>query len=89
MTVTRGFVITLFSGLSCAILGTLLGFGIGTLAPDYYRMVFRIPPGVPLNPIHVGLGLGLTQGLTVGLVIGLVIVVVVAWHDIKKATTPT
>jgi len=42
--------------------------------------VFRIPPGIQLDPAEVGFGLGLTQGLVAGLFIGLVIVVSVAWY---------
>ena len=81
MTVIRGLAITMASGLCFAVIGTLLGYALGIMVPDYYRMVFRMPPSVELDPIHVGIGLGLTQGLAAGLVIGLVIVVTVAWYD--------
>lgn len=83
MSVTRGFFITLISGISFAICGALLGYLLGVQAPHYYRTVFRIPPDMPMNVAQVGMGLGLTQGLAAGLVVGLVIVVTVAWYDVR------
>ena len=80
MTVVRGFIITIASGFAFAAIGGVLGYAMGTFAPDYYRIVFRIPPGVELDPAQADLGLGLTQGLAAGLFIGLVIVVAVAWY---------
>ncbi len=80
MTVLRGFVITIASGLALAVIGGVLGYAMGTFAPDYYRIVFRIPPGIELDPVQAGFGLGLTQGLLAGLFIGLVNVVAVAWY---------
>jgi hypothetical protein len=87
MTVVRGFLITIASGAGFAVVGGLLGFALGKLAPDYYRIVFRIPPDVDLDPAHAGLGLGATQGLSGGLFIGLVIVLAVAWHNSRKTTS--
>jgi len=84
MTVFRGFAITVGSGLVFALIGGLMGYAMGTFAPDYYRILFRLPPQIDLDPAHVGLGLGLTQGLGAGLVIGLVIVVTVAWYKSRK-----
>ena len=81
MTVVRGFVITIVSGLAFGLLGASMGFLLGKFAPDYYRTVFRIPPEVPIDPAQAGLGLGVTQGLAAGLIIGLVIVVSVAWYN--------
>ena len=80
MTVVRGFIITMGSGLAFAVIGGLLGYVMGTFAPDYYRIMFHIPPGIELDPKQAGLGLGLTQGFAAGLFIGLVIVVAVAWY---------
>jgi hypothetical protein len=86
MTVLRGFAITIASGAAFSILGGAFGYALGALAPDYYRFVFRIPPGVDLEPAHAGLGLGLTQGLAAGLVVGLVIVLAVAWYNSRLTT---
>ena len=88
MTVVRGFAITIASGIAFALLGAGAGFLLGTLAPDYYRTVFRIPPDVSIDPAQAGLGLGLTQGLVGGLGIGLVIVMSVAWYNSKIAVSP-
>jgi hypothetical protein len=84
MTVLRGFLITIASGVGFAAVGAVIGYVLGKVAPDYYRTVFRIPPEVALNPAQAGLGLGLTQGLVVGLIVGLVIVVTVAWHNARR-----
>ncbi len=85
MTVERGFIITIISGLVFAAFGAALGYGIGTFAPDYYRIVLRVPPEMRFDTAQAGLGLGLTQGVAVGLVIGLVIVVAVAWYESRLA----
>jgi len=84
MKVFRGFVITVGSGLAFALIGGLIGYAMGTFAPDYYRVVFHNPPQGDLNPAHAGLGLGLTQGLVAGLVVGLVIVVTVEWYKSRQ-----
>lgn len=81
MTVVRGFAITLASGLVFACFGATVGYILGSVAPDYYRIVFRLPPEVPLDPAQAGLGLGMTQGLGIGLIVGLVIVLTVAWYN--------
>ena len=88
MTIARGFIITIASGIAFACFGALAGYALGFLAPDYYRTVFGIHPGVPINLAQTGLGLGVTQGLAAGLIVGLVIVVTVAWYNsrvIEKA----
>ena len=87
MTVVRGFIVTIVSGLAFASIGGVLGYAMGTFAPDYYRIVFHIPPGMELDPAQAGLGLGLTQGLAAGLVVGLVIVLAVAWYRSRKIGT--
>lgn len=79
MTIAKGFLITTMSAIAFGILGAVLGYAMGVFAPDYYRVVFRLPESMELNPIQLGVGLGLTQGLMAGIVIGLVIVVVVGW----------
>ncbi len=81
MTVARGFIITIISGLAFASLGAGAGYFLGLVAPDYYRVVLSIPPDASLDTTQAGLGLGLTQGLAAGLIIGLVIVVSVTWYS--------
>lgn len=84
MTVTKGFLIAICSGVAGGALGTLIGFLLGQFAPDYYRLVFRMPRTVDLDPVQAGVGLGLTQGLGAGLIVGLVIVLAVAWYESRK-----
>ncbi len=85
MTVLRGFAITLASGLAFAFAGAVAGYTLGSIAPDYYRTVFRIPTDASIDPAQAGLGLGVTQGCGAGLVVGLVIVVAVAWYNSRVA----
>lgn len=86
MTVIRGFMTTIASGLAFACFGAIAGYLLGSIAPDYYRTVFRIPPQALIDPAQAGLGLGVTQGLGAGLIVGLVIVVSVGWHNSRMCT---
>jgi len=86
MTVVRGFLITIGSGVGFAVLGGLLGLGLGKFIPDYFHFVFRVPREADLDPAHAGLGLGATQGLCGGLFIGLVIVVAVVWSKSRRSS---
>jgi len=81
MTVQRGFLITITSGVAFGCFGAAAGYLLGTMAPDYYRAVLRLPPEASIDPAQAGLGLGVTQGLAAGLIVGLVIVVSVAWFN--------
>lgn len=84
MTIARGFLITFFSGVACACIGAILGFLIGFLAPDYYRLAVGLPRELSVNYAQMGFVGGFLQGLMVGLLIGLVIVVTVAWQTVKS-----
>jgi hypothetical protein len=79
VTLTRGLLIVATTTAAAAVLGSGLGYALGVFTPDYYRMVFHVPPGMPLDPVQVGVGLGLTQGLFAGLAAGSVVVASVAW----------
>ncbi|ODA33692.1 hypothetical protein [Planctopirus hydrillae] len=85
MTVLRGFLITISSGVAFGSFGAVAGYLLGSAAPDYYRTVFQLPPESPINLAQAGLGLGVTQGTAVGLFVGLVIVVTVAWYNSRTA----
>ena len=87
MTVLRGFAITIAGGFAFGLLGAGAGYLLGSVAPDYYRTVFRMPPEVSIDPAQAGLGLGVTQGLAAGLIIGLVIVVSVAWYNLRAGAS--
>ena len=81
MTITRAFTIVIASGFGFGAAGGIIGFCIGCLAPDFYRVLFsrRIQEGVPFDFASVGLALGLTQGLMTGIGVGLVVVLAVSW----------
>lgn len=87
MTVSRGFTIVVASALSFALAGGLVGWLLGTLAPDYYRVVFHLPDGAFNLPL-LGVALGLTQGLTAGVIVGAVIVLSVAWYNSRIDRSP-
>ena len=71
-----------------AILGVLIGTGLGIWAPGYYRAVFHDGFSPEFQPLQVGIGLGLTQGLGTGLVVGLLMVIGqhwAGWRTIKQS----
>src|SRR5262245_44402839 len=84
MTVRRAFLIGAGSAAVCAAVGTGIGLALGSLAPDYYRTVFRHGNAPEFNPVQVGLGLGLSQGLLAGLAVGSVVVLAVAWTESRR-----
>ena len=87
MTVVRGFLITLSSGITGSVVGTSIGYGVGRFFPFYYQTVFDLPENsVRSDLIELAMGMGMLQGLGGGLAIGLVIVLVVAWYQQRLAT---
>lgn len=84
MTVLRGFLIISISTVLCAIVGAGAGYTLGTVAPAYYRSVFRNGNATTFDPVQMGLGLGLTQGLVAGLFVGCVVVLAVAWYNSRR-----
>ncbi len=81
MTVLKGFLIVILSGIAFATVGATIGYTLGTAMPGYYRAVYPSGKEAWFDPVAVGLGQGLTQGLVGGLAIGSVIVLAVAWHS--------
>jgi hypothetical protein len=61
------WVSTAFGG----IVGTLVGWLIGTKAPNYYVTVFDAVGEAGFNPVEVGIGLGATQGMLAGFLAGI------------------
>jgi hypothetical protein len=72
-----------------AILGGLIGLGlgtaIGTLFPDYYRTVFSGGDSPSFNPLAVGMAQGLTQGTFGGGLIGVALVALYYWYRLRLA----
>src|SRR5947209_20509116 len=88
MTVTRGFVIIIVSGLVFALGGGGIGYTLGATAPGYYRAVYSSGREPWFDPVSMGLGLGITQGLVCGLIIGAVVVLAVAWASSRRGLRP-
>ena len=66
-----------------ALIGCLVGIGIGTFAPDYYRFVFRVGPNDVFHPAAVGGAMGFMQGGGVGLALGVLLVVIYCWYSLR------
>ena len=66
-----------------AFIGCLAGMGIGSFAPEYYRIVFRPGPDADFHPAAVGGVLGLLQGGGIGLAIGVLLVVIHYWFTLR------
>lgn len=84
MTVARGFIIIVLSGLAFALGGGLIGYALAVILPGYYRGVFSGGREPWFDPVGVGIGLGLSQGLICGLVVGAVVVLAVAWYNSRR-----
>jgi hypothetical protein len=84
MTVTKGFLIIILSGLGFAFGGGLIGYTLAVLLPGYYRGVFSSGREPWFDPVGVGIGLGLSQGLICGLVLGAIVVLAVAWYNSRR-----
>jgi hypothetical protein len=80
VSILRAYLIILTGSLAFAVVGALLGYGLGAIIPGYYRGAFRAGSEPWFEPREVGMGLGLTQGLIAGLAVGAVVVVAVTWY---------
>lgn len=69
--------------LLIAAIGASVGYALGTLAPGYYRSVFRNGREPGFDPISVGVGEGLTQGTAGGVVVGLAVVALLCWREVR------
>ncbi|MEZ6136336.1 MAG: hypothetical protein R3C53_15685 [Pirellulaceae bacterium] len=76
--------VLLWSAVSACV-GSAIGATIGTVAPGYYRSVFRGGQSPEFNPLQVGIGLGASQGLASGIVISIVVLALLAWRDVRSA----
>lgn len=85
MTISRGLTTIAGTAIACSLIGTVLGYSLGTFAPGSYRALFPNGTDPGFNAAEVGLGLGCVQGLVAGIVIGLVVVICVTWYEIRVA----
>jgi hypothetical protein len=81
MSVTLVWVSSVLGGL----VGTIVGWLIGTYAPNYYVVVFDAAKQANFHPVQVGVGLGSSQGMLAGFLGGIAVVFILAWRDVKKA----
>ena len=72
-------------GITFACVGGVIGATIATVAPEYYRSVFRDGDLPNFNPLQVGIGLGATQGVASGIAISIAVLALLAWRDIRAA----
>jgi len=76
----RGFLLILFAGLGCAVLGGALGWLLGAISPEFVALVAQ-PHGVA-EPARLGAALGTVSGLLLGfaaMVVGLLLGAFRAW----------
>jgi hypothetical protein len=85
MTITKGFLLIVLSGLAFALGGGLIGYSLAILVPGYYRGVFNGGREPGFDPVGVGVGLGVSQGLLCGLILGGVVVLAVAWYNARRS----
>jgi hypothetical protein len=85
MTITRAFASIAASAAVCAAVGAVVGWGIGTFAPEAYRGLFAWGASAEFSPAEFGVGLGLAQGLIAGLFVGILVVAIVTWHDVRTS----
>lgn len=83
MTIQRAIATIIACTVLLAMIGVSIGYGVGTIAPEYYRSVFRVGRDPAFQPSQVGVGLGLTQGTAGGVFVGLALVALFCWRDIR------
>lgn len=71
-----------------AVVGTLLGLGLGVFNPGYYRGLIPGGDSPDFNPVDVGIGLGCSQGSIFGVVLGIMAVVGLAWRRSRASAQP-
>jgi hypothetical protein len=85
MTTRSALATVLLWGISFACVDAAIGATIATVAPEYYRSIFRNGHLPSFNPLHVGIGLGATQGVAAGIVISIAVLAMLSWRDICAA----
>lgn len=84
MTIAKGLTTVVLTGLGFGLVGAAIGYLIGTISPEFYRIVFSVKPELQFDSKMVGLALGIGQGATMGVVVGLGIVLLVTWYEVRE-----
>lgn len=77
LSISKILLLVLLPAALFALVGGLLGAGLGMLAPDYYRSVLAGGQAPGFQPVQAGIGLGVTQGFVGGAVLGAILLAVV------------
>lgn len=85
MTMRRALIAVLLTTTAFALLGLAIGFGLGSLAPNFYRDTFEDGHSAEFDPVAMGVGLGVTQGAAGGAFIGLVLVCIRSWYETRAS----
>jgi hypothetical protein len=81
----KAFLVVVASSVVFAAIGGIIGYGIGSYMPGYYRSVFENGSRADFNPVEVGIGQGITQGVVGGAIVGLALVAIVVWRGKRSA----
>lgn len=84
MTIIRALATVAACVLLFAVGGASAGWGLGRLAPGYYREVFSRGDEPNFDPVEVGVGLGLTQGISGGALLGVALVAIGGWLQLRR-----
>jgi hypothetical protein len=85
MTTVRALLTVAACTAVSAAVGLGLGYGVGRLAPNFYRALFYRGDAPDFDPVDVGIGSGLNGGVFTGVVVGLVIVAIMTYREVKVA----
>lgn len=85
MTILKGLLTVAGCGFAFTICGGLIGWALGKLAPDFFRVMFPRDGEHAYDPARFGLGIGVANGVTWGLVTGLVVVLAVTFYQARRA----
>jgi hypothetical protein len=88
MNVIKALATVAAAALAFGAAGMGIGYGLGKVAPGFFRQTLPVRDPATFNPVEIGLGLGLTNGLIWGMVIGLVLVAILAWKEVRTQRRP-
>lgn len=88
MTILKGLATVSLAAIGFGVAGAGIGYLIGVISPEYYRLVFRAADFPHFNSGQMGLAAGLAQGVTTGVVAGLGVVLLVTWYEVRRLAVP-